>query len=220
VSATGFLGLALETALAISCGCGCSGSTTYTPCKSDTDCGANMACDPSAMKVGDGYCTALCSSAADCNHRVDCPSMAAEASHCDNVGSYAGGKGYCDQFGGNNGPHTCASARSGTGGTSGGGQTGGGGGGSSGTGCTMPDGTPYQSGDYDCTLDHKTITRCQNGTFINVATCDCTVTYGNYGLTYPTTCNPLSSDSNSRACQFAGSAWCMLCKDGQDCQTQ
>ncbi len=76
----------------------------------------------------------------------------------------------------------------------------------------------FQSGDYLCNeIGGNEIEQCVNGSFVVVATCDCTVT-DTEGLVYSTHCG-YSDDSSNRQCLY-GSFWCVLCQDGQPCQFQ
>jgi hypothetical protein len=103
----------------------CSGSTTggtsgggtvpgYANCTSDDQCPLDRGCTLDAPK-GDGYCSPLCDSNAECPGKYSCPSLTQErGGDCDEMGRHRG-RGICEMFGSSFGPNTCGAADAGRG---------------------------------------------------------------------------------------------------------
>lgn len=82
----------------------------FTSCTSDDGCPADQGCQLDTP-AGDGYCSPLCTTNADCPRKYNCPDLSQEANgDCDDLGKHKGGKGACEQFDRSKGPKTCTSA--------------------------------------------------------------------------------------------------------------
>ncbi len=88
-----------------------------------------------------------------------------------------------------------------------------------GSGCVDGSGDSHNDGDYVCQggIGGSGIQRCDSGTWVEAATCDCGVSVGDPRKPpYATSCS-YGSTSTSRACEYAG-VWCVRCQNGQACE--
>jgi hypothetical protein len=154
------------------------------------------------------YCEVSCTMDSDCTRRADLPS---NYTHC-NIPRQ--GSGFCSEI--DNGYKSGDCVQNTLPISSGGSNTGT----SSPTGsatCTSSSDVVYPDGHYICnTIGGNKIMQCKNGAFVQVATCDCTVTTSSG--TQSTSCDYGSTgESTSRACTY-GYTPCVECIDGLGCE--